>query len=127
MSLAISPPRLAEHLGLPAPTVQRWALQWHGPVGKGHYRTLDHVDVMVAVAWHDLNHDGKGHGAPAMLAARREAERAIRAHPAPWLVVWPGPAAATFDTQAAAVAAWGNGPDGVARLVHLELPEVRAA
>lgn len=98
----LSTPQAAEHLGVPLTSMSRWVARWYGHPGTGRRHQVTAVDLMVARAWRHLW--PSGHNEPPLAAVA--AERAIRAHPLPWLLVC-GNVAHTYATGAeAASRAW---------------------
>lgn len=113
MSLCLNTRQMAEALGVKTTLMSYWALLWQGHVGYGRRRGFDEVDLMVGFAWRELNPLATRGGAETacreLRDARVVAEAAIRERPAPWLVISPGPEAATYQHKAEAVKAWEDG------------------
>lgn len=98
---------IADRLGVPRRQVCSWAVAWHGGVGQGHRRRLDHVDLYVARAWQELggaitNRQGYyGRVSPRY----RLVEAVIRAEPRRWLLV-AGDVIETCDEAETAAVMW---------------------
>ncbi len=100
---ALSTPQIAEWAGHPQTTIWRWAgLLGYPTRGSGSRLKITQSDALVMAAWSLLNGERAGNHWGIWDRIRWQAAEAIRARPAPYVVVLPD-RAFTVDTWEAAV------------------------